>query len=198
VSHCCRWWIAWIWYDRNFSCYFHSYVYLSQTFAQTRNVVTRQRNYVALGLGGLRISTCFTKSRKLFRCEVMFVYYEHVLLVNIRCLYLHDFCASGVSSGLATRVTLIVMGEVWRVLHGGGPVCGSVVGLCDCCFLFWMAHAVFDTEKDCYSLTYMLVYKMVVLLLKNSKYIHVYPGPVTFIFFTIVVCPLKSYVHQFI
>jgi hypothetical protein len=116
--------------------FFHSYVYLSQTFAQSRNVVTSQRIYVSLGPGGLRMATCFTKSRKRFRCEVTFVLYEHVLLVNIRRLYLHDFCASGVSSGLAIRVTLIVMGEVWRVLHEDGPVSGSVVGLCDCCFMF--------------------------------------------------------------
>jgi hypothetical protein len=47
-----------------------------------------------------------------------------VLLVNTQCLHLHTFCATSVSSGLATRVTLTsVTGEVrkskktWMDLH---------------------------------------------------------------------------------
>jgi hypothetical protein len=34
-----------------------------------------------------------------------------VLLVNMPCLHLHIFCATGMSSGLATRVTLTQMSQ---------------------------------------------------------------------------------------
>jgi hypothetical protein len=47
--------------------------------------------------------------------------WTHVLLVNTPCLHLHSFCATGVSSGLATRVTLtrVSRGEVGRVYYMG-------------------------------------------------------------------------------
>jgi hypothetical protein len=46
--------------------------------------------------------------------------WTHVLLVNTQCSHLHSFCATGMSSGLATMVTLTsVMGEVWRVYYTG-------------------------------------------------------------------------------
>jgi hypothetical protein len=47
--------------------------------------------------------------------------WTHVLLVNTPCLYLHSFCATGVSSGLATRVTLarVSRGEVGKVYYTG-------------------------------------------------------------------------------
>jgi hypothetical protein len=44
--------------------------------------------------------------------------WTHLLLVNTPCWHLHSFCATGVSSGLATRATLT------RVSHGrlGEPI----------------------------------------------------------------------------
>jgi hypothetical protein len=43
---------------------------------------------------------------------------KHVLLVNTACLYLQSDCATGVSSGRATRVTW----SGWKnLLHEGGP-----------------------------------------------------------------------------
>jgi hypothetical protein len=38
--------------------------------------------------------------------------WTHVLLVNTPCSHLHSFCATGVSSGLVTRVTLIWVSRV--------------------------------------------------------------------------------------
>jgi hypothetical protein len=35
--------------------------------------------------------------------------WTHVLLISTPCSHLHSFCATGVSSGLATRVTLTRM-----------------------------------------------------------------------------------------
>jgi hypothetical protein len=58
------------------------------------------------------IAKCFTNSSRRFRCEIMFENeWTHVLLMNTPCLHLHRFCTTGVSSGLATGVTLIL---VWR------------------------------------------------------------------------------------
>jgi nitrate reductase gamma subunit len=71
----------------------------------------------------IRIAKCFTNSSKWFRCEVMFEnehtffsWTHHVCTCTV-------FCATGVSSGLATRVTLTrVTGEVGAVYYmGGGP-----------------------------------------------------------------------------
>jgi hypothetical protein len=49
--------------------------------------------------------------------------WTYVLLVNTPCSHLHSFCATGVSSGLATRVTLtrLLRGSWESLLHGDGP-----------------------------------------------------------------------------
>jgi hypothetical protein len=43
------------------------------------------------------------------------------VLMNTISLHLHSFCAAGMNSSLATKVTLTVTGEDERVVHGGGP-----------------------------------------------------------------------------
>jgi hypothetical protein len=47
--------------------------------------------------------------------------WTHVLLVITPCWHLHSFCATGVNSGLATRVTLIrvPLGRMWESISRG-------------------------------------------------------------------------------
>jgi hypothetical protein len=56
----------------------------------------------------IRTAKCFTSSSRRFR------EWAHVLFVNRWCSNLHSFCATGVSGGLATRVTLTRVS--WRRL----------------------------------------------------------------------------------
>jgi hypothetical protein len=57
----------------------------------------------------------------------------HFLLVNIPCSHLHNFCATGVSGGLATRVTLTRVSRVkfWNYFTSGQN-----------CFLFYFRTEV--------------------------------------------------------
>jgi hypothetical protein len=47
----------------------------------------------------------------------------HVLLVNTQCSYLHNFCTTRMTGGLATRMIMTQTSrESWeRVSHGSGP-----------------------------------------------------------------------------
>jgi hypothetical protein len=50
--------------------------------------------------------------------------WTHILLVNTPFLHLHSFCATGMSSGIATRVTSTqVSGEVGIVYYTGVDLC---------------------------------------------------------------------------
>jgi hypothetical protein len=57
-------------------------------------------------LDKIRIAKCFTKKSKEFWCEVMFDNEHTFFSWTHKSSYLHSFCATGVNSGLATRVTL--------------------------------------------------------------------------------------------
>jgi hypothetical protein len=118
VSRCCSWCTAWNRHGRNLSC-----LSLDEHLSQTNTSCVPKCCYKLLFccliwyfLVRTRIAKCFTNSSKRFRCE-----WTHVLLVNTTCSYLYSFCTTGVSSGLATRVTLT------RVSRSTGDVGGESV-----------------------------------------------------------------------
>jgi hypothetical protein len=56
-------------------------------------------------LSGFALLKCFTNNKTISE-RINIRGWTHVLLVNTSCSHLHSFCATGVSSGLATRATL--------------------------------------------------------------------------------------------
>jgi len=78
------------------------------------------------------IVMCFTEGIKRFRCKVMFEN-EHTLCSWMwPCSHLHNVCATGVSSGLATKVTLT------RVSHRMG---GSLLKGVDSLLIWCLYHS---------------------------------------------------------
>jgi hypothetical protein len=136
VSRCCSWCAAWNMYGRSFSCFISRWALVTNTSCVPK--CCYQSVYCCLiryFLVRIRIAKCFTNSSKRIRCEVMFEN-EHTFGSWITpCSYLHSFCATGVSSGLATRATLI---QVSRGRFGESITRGWT------CFWFYFCIAVLD------------------------------------------------------
>jgi hypothetical protein len=83
--------------------------------------------------------------------------WTHVLLVNTPSSHLHSFCANGVSSGLATRVTLTwgSRGEVWRVYYTGVDLLISFLYRCT-----WLLLGCVLIGASCNALCSKLTYCM--------------------------------------
>jgi hypothetical protein len=83
-------------------------MFLSQTLPVFRNFVTSRCIVVLFGtsLSGYALLNASQQQQTIsVRSNVREL--THVQLVNTPCSHLHGFCANGVSSGLATRVTFI-------------------------------------------------------------------------------------------
>jgi hypothetical protein len=124
VSRCCSWCTAWNRYGRNFSCFVARWALVTDKHLCVpkfcyQSVCCLIRYFLVR----ICVTECFTNSSKRFRYEENVREWTHVLLVNKPCSHLHSFCATGVSSGLATRWPwLECHGGGWEsLLHGGGP-----------------------------------------------------------------------------
>jgi hypothetical protein len=95
----------------------------------------------------MRIAECFTNSSKISILSNI-QEWTHVLLVNSPCSHLHSFCATGVSSGLATRMTFT------RVLRGR---LGESITRGWTCFWFHFCTIV----RDCFGVAFQMVHSEV-------------------------------------
>jgi hypothetical protein len=135
VSCCCTWCGAW----RLYSCNFTRWALITNTYCVPKFCCHSVYCFIWYVTVRISITKFLTKNSRRFRCEVMFENEHTFFFRENATVNLHSFCATDVSSGLATRVTL--NWESWK--RFGESLHGSFVQLLlHCCFLvrkfFWV------------------------------------------------------------
>jgi hypothetical protein len=116
--------LSWQQYNKRNQLFFSFYVY------------HKHPPEILLPVGELLSYSVLVRIRIAMRSNVR--HWTHVLFVNTACSHLHSFCATGVSSGLATRVTLTRVSRCSLESITGGWTCfwfNFCTAVRDCCWI---------------------------------------------------------------
>jgi hypothetical protein len=124
VSRCCSWCTAWNRCGPNFTCLVAPSAPVTDKHCLSLEMLLPFGVLLSYSALPCQDTHCLMlhKQKQTISMQSNVREWTHVLLVNTPCSQLHSFCKSGVSSGLATRVTLtrISGGKFGESTSGGG------------------------------------------------------------------------------